>query len=68
MVEVNRTPMLEARYNPTDFPDYFIFFKAKHIKMYGKKDLDSITDWAMRKIGLPNNRINGRKELDKKVE
>ena len=36
--------------------------------MYGKKDLDSITDWAMRKIGLPNNRIRGRKELDKKVE
>ena len=36
--------------------------------MYGKKDLDSITDWAMRKIGLPNNRIHDRNELNKKVE
>ena len=68
MVEVNRTPMLEARYTPNDFPDYFIFFKAQHIKYYGKKDLDSIVDWAMRKIGLPNNRIHGRAELNKKVE
>ena len=35
MVQVDRTPMLEARYHPVTAPDFRIFFKAKNLKYYG---------------------------------
>ena len=30
--------------------------------------MDQIVDWTMRKIGLPNNRIEGLHQLKKKLE
>lgn len=68
MVAVDRAPMLEARYHPVTVPDFRIYYKAKNIKYYGKQDLDQLTDWTMRKIGLPNNRISSLHQLKKKLE
>ena len=58
MVAIDRTPMLEARYHPVTVPDFRIYYKARNLKYYGRQELDLIVDWAMRKIGLPNNRIS----------
>ena len=68
MVQIDRAPMIEARYHPVTAPDFRIFYKAKNIKYYGKPDLDTLADWTMRKIGLPNNRIRNLHELKKKLE
>ena len=68
MLAVDRAPMIEARYHPVTVPDFRVFYKAKNIKYYGKQDLDILTDWTMRKIGLPNNRISSLNQLKKKLE
>lgn len=60
--------MLEARYHPVTVPDFRIYYKANNIKYYGKQDLEQLTDWTMRKIGLPNNRISSLHVLKKKLE
>jgi hypothetical protein len=59
--------MLEARYHPLTEPDFRIFYKAQNIKYLGKLDVDSISDWALKKIGLPSNRIGGEQHLRDKL-
>lgn len=68
MLTVDRAPMIEARYHPVTVPDFRVYYKAKNIKYYGRQDLDTLTDWTMRKIGLPNNRISSLNQLKKKLE
>ena len=68
MVTIDRSPMLEARYHPITAPDFRIYYKARNIKYYGRQDLEQITDWTMRKIGLPNNRIHTLSHLKQKLE
>jgi hypothetical protein len=67
MVELNMSPMLEARYRPVTPPDFRIFYKANNIKYVGALDIDNISDWVLRKIGLPNNRISSQQEIRKKL-
>ena len=63
MVELAMNPMLEARYTPLTPPDFRIFYKASGIRFLGAPDLELITDWVLRKIGLPNNRIKSQREI-----
>lgn len=68
MIAINRAPMIEARYHPVTSPDFRIFFKARNLKYYGAYDLELLSDWTMRKIGLPNNRIRSLQDLKNKLE
>ena len=67
MVELAMNPMLEARYTPLTPPDFRIFYKASGIRFLGAPDLELITDWVLRKIGLPNNRIRSQREIRDKL-
>ena len=67
MVELAMNPMLEARYTPLTPPDFRIFYKASGIRFLGAPDLELITDWVLRKIGLPNNRIKSQREIRDKL-
>ena len=67
MVELAMNPMLEARYTPLTPPDFRIFYKASGIRFLGAPDLELITDWVLRKIGLPNNRIQSQREIRDKL-
>lgn len=57
MVTLDRSPMLEARYSPINSPEFRIFSQAVSIKYTGGLNLEQLSGWVLRKIGLPQNRI-----------
>ena len=69
MVAIDLYPELLVRFNPvTPQADYRIFFETKLNQMGLKypetSGGESLQDWTLRKVGVPNNKIEKIEEIE----
>lgn len=67
IIDITRAPIIDARYSPVAAPEVRLFNEAKDIRFFGTLDVDSLNDWVMKKVALPDNRLGSFNHLQGKV-
>jgi thioredoxin-like negative regulator of GroEL len=68
IIDITRSPMIDARYSPINAPEVRLFHEAKDVRYYGNLDVESLADWVIKKVATPENRIGSFKHLQSKVK
>eukprot|EP00351_Strombidinopsis_sp_SopsisLIS2011_P003064 CAMPEP_0116875540 /NCGR_PEP_ID=MMETSP0463-20121206/7537_1 /TAXON_ID=181622 /ORGANISM="Strombidinopsis sp, Strain SopsisLIS2011" /LENGTH=61 /DNA_ID=CAMNT_0004521357 /DNA_START=218 /DNA_END=403 /DNA_ORIENTATION=+ len=56
MIRLEDSPMIEARYDHLMPPDFRMIVNARDIKYTGQLDVNNLSSWLLKKIGLPHNK------------
>ena len=67
MINIEKSLILEARYQPMNPPTFKLFHNAVPISYLNKLNVDTLTNWLIKKVASPTKLLKSHSELLKVI-